>query len=363
MNLQDINLNFNPFEGLTPTPDGNLFWAGMGEQKESIANSYREAFSFDPRKVVLNWGPYGGGKTHAAYFFEKYPPNDIDKDLFFHVYVRTPQEGKGANISIIKNIFDSLTIRKVKRELSRVLKELGEDRLFQIIYDRTKSEAFADAIIFFSRDINPVKLLQRFIFDGLSGNELKNLNLPRSLKSDDDYITFLAGIIVAITSGTNKKRFVLWIDEMENMVYYSSQQFKILSQMLRDLVDRVNERMLVFLNFTLAENEEDTVRLLMGDALWGRVNNKIRFSNLSRDEALVYCEDAIKEAQIDNTRGLGPFTPEAIELVVKTIPEINLTPREINRKFNELITFSLAENVKSIDKEVVSEWVYKNTAI
>lgn len=363
MNLHSINLSFNPFEGLTPTPDGNLYWAGMSEQREAISGSYEEAFSFDPRKVVLNWGPFGGGKTHAAYFFEKYPPNAIEKDSLFHVYVRTPQEGKGANISIIKNIFDSLTLRKVKKELSSRLKELGEDNLFQIIYDRTKSEAFADAIVFFSKDINPVKLLQRFVFDGLSSSELKRLNLPRSLKSDDDYISFLAGIIVALTSGSQKKRFVLWIDEMENMVYYSSQQFKVLSQMLRDLVDRVNERMLVFLNFTLSENEEDTVRLLMGDALWDRINKKIRFSNLTRREAIIYCKDAIKEAQVKKQKGLWPFTLEAIELVIDTIPEISLTPREINRKLSDLIKFTLSQESESINKETTSEWIYRNTKV
>lgn len=357
MDFASINLNFNPFEALTPSPEQELFWAGMEKQKEEIISAYQESIQFSHRKVVLNWGPVGGGKTHAAYFFEKSLPEEIEKDKILpSVYVRMPHEGRNANIFLIQNIFDSLTIRRAKEELERVLKEEGEKKLFEKIYGKIKSETFTEAIIFFGKETTPKHLLKRFIFDGFSASELKKLNIARSLKNDEDYTMFLAGIIIAITSSKDQKRLVLWVDEMENMVYYSSQQFKVVAQMFRDLIDRVNERLLVFFNFTLAENEEDTVRLLMGDALWSRVNKTIRFQNMSISEAEQYCKEAITFAQIKK-EDYKPFNEESIKCILDTIPEIDLIPREINRKFDKVIRFALDQKIDKINKELVSKWI------
>jgi len=357
MNFADINLRLNPFETLTPSREQDLFWAGMERQKSEIISAYQEAIQSTHRKVVLNWGPVGGGKTHAAYFFEKRNlPDEINQDkIFSSVYLRTPHEGKNANISLVQKIFDAF-MPQVKEELENVIKEIGEKKLFEIIYNKIKSETFAESIIFFGKGSTPKHLLKRFVFDGFSASELKKLNIARSLKSDEDYTMFLAGIIIAMTSNKDQKRFVLWVDEMENMVYYTSQQFKVVSQMFRDLIDRVNERLLVFFNFTLAENEEDTVRLLMGDALWSRVNKTIRFQNLSITEAEQYCKDAIDYAQTKKEEFL-PFDEESIKYILSTIPEIDLIPREINRKFDKVLRFALKQEAKIIDKDFVSKWI------
>lgn len=356
MKLSELNLKRFPFESLTPTQSQNLFWSGMVKQKKAISTKYEEISSSNYRKVVLNWGPYGGGKTHAAYYFQENPPVREDIQVFTNI-IRTPQEGKGASIKMIKNIFDDIPIRKLKQEISRARKELGEEELFELIFSRIGSEAFTEAIILLSRDLYPPLIFQRFVFDGLSNTELKKLNIPRSLKSDDDYIVFLAGCIVAMTAGEKEKRFVLWIDEMENMVYYNSQQFKVVSQTLRDLIDRVNEKMLVFMNFTLSENADDTVRLLIGDALWQRINEKVRFSNLSREEAIQYCKDRIKEFQIDPSSNLSPFDTASIEAVIKTMPEIDLVPREINRKMHSLLKYAIENSKSGIDIVMTKEWL------
>lgn len=358
MNFEKYNLKYNPFESLIPQRN-NLFWAGMKSQKKIILSSYNKLIKSNPRQVVLNWGQWGGGKTHAALYFRENASVLLkkEKDYFLNAYLRIPQEGKGANKIVIQSIFDSVSFREIKSELVRVKKELGAEKLYQVINNKINSEAFADSVVLLADEIYPINILQRFVFGGLSSSELKKLKLPKSLKSDDDYTSFLAAVITAITAGKEKKRFVVWIDEMENMVYYSSNQFKVLAQMLRDLTDKVNERMLVFFNFTLAENAIETVRLLMGDALWSRVDKKNRFPNLTIQEASEYCKDAINLAQIDGRKKLSPFTVESIEIILKTIPSIELIPREINRRFNDVLHFAIEKNCQSINKDFVRDWI------
>jgi len=334
MNIHKLNLKYNPFEILTlSASDTNLVWAGMELQKKLIKEVYKEGMNFNPRQVTLNWGQLGGGKTHAAYYFERNISTilNIDDDKIFHVHVNIPEEGKDANKGVIKNIFDNLSLRKIKQEISTIRKEIGKEKLFELINRKVKSETLSNAVLRLNEEIISIELLQRFVFDGLSSAELKKLHLPSSLKSNEEYVTFLAAVLIAMTSGKDEKRVVLWIDEMESMVYYNSKQFRAVSQVFRGLIDRVNEKLLIFFNFTLTDNELETVRLLLGDALWSRLNKKIRFEILSLDDAAVYCKDAINQAQIDGSKKLSPFTNDSVEIILKTIPVIDLIPREINR--------------------------------
>lgn len=363
MDINNINLKYNPFATLTPSPDdNNLVWAGMGVQKKLLTEIYKEAFEFSPRKVILNWGQLGGGKTHAAVYFERNISHflKINENRFFHVHINVPKDGKDANKEIIKNIFDCLSLKKIKKQISTVIKEIGEEELFEKVNKRVKSEAFTEAVINLCKDIYPTKIIQRFVFDGLSSAELKKLNLPRSLKTNEDYTTFLAAVIIAMSLGKEDKRLVLWVDELESMVYFNSQQFTVVSQMFRDLIDKVNKNLVVFFNFTLADNEQETVRILLGDALWARINKQIRFEILSLKDAMTYCKDSINLAQIDNSKKLTPFTVDSIEVVLKSIPAIDLIPREINRRFNDIIQFAFKNKQKEINKAFALEWVNVN---
>lgn len=255
----------------------------MEQQKKLITDVYKEVINFDSRKVILNWGQLGSGKTRAAYYFEENLSSilNIDNDSFFHVHIKVPVDGKDANIEIVKNILDNLSLRKVKKEILAIIKDIGEDELFKRINKKVKNKAFIDAVIHLSNDILPLKTFQYYVFDGLSSADLKTIGLSKSLKTNEDYVTFLVTVIVAMTSGQKKRAFILWVDDMEKMIYYSSQQFKIVSQLLTSLIDKIDEKFLVFLNFTLADNSLDIVKLFFSDELWSRINKKIRFKTSS----------------------------------------------------------------------------------
>jgi len=254
-------------------------------QKQLITNVCKEVINFDSRKVILNWGQSGSGKTRIAYYFENNLSTilDISDDNFFHAYVNIPIDGQDANKEIIKNIFDNLSIRKIKREISATIKEIGKEELLERVNNKIRSKNFNDTIIHLSKDIFPIIAFQQYVFDGFSSKELKKIGLSKSLKTNEDYKIFLAAIIVAIVSGKSDKKFILWLDRVENMVhYYNSQQFKVMAQLFGYLVDRIDENFLVFLNFTCT-GDLDSVRLSLGDELWSRIDKKIRFQISSVD--------------------------------------------------------------------------------
>jgi hypothetical protein len=140
------------------------------------------------------------------------------------------------------------------------------------------------------------------------------------------------------------------------MVYYNSKQFKQFSQSIRDLVDTVNERFTMFMNFTLSEGEDDTVKMLLGEALWSRKNYDIRFKDFKISDGVDYCRDLITHFQIKKSTKYFPFDLPAIEMVLKTLPTALLTPREINKKMNALLMYSLEKDITQISTQVVSDY-------
>ncbi len=205
--------------------------------------------------------------------------------------------------------------------------------------------------------------MERYIYSGLTKTELKQVKLSRILDKENDFIAFLSGILSAFINlkSKNPNRFYLWIDEMEDLIYYNSKHYKIFSQTVRDLCDRLNKNFTIFLNFTLAEPEETTIKMLLGEALWDRINQKIRFKELSIDGSILYCRDLINYAQYNTRKEFVPFNKDSIKLILENIPSAELTPREINKRCSVIIEYSLKEGISNITKQIVSKYYNDNT--
>ncbi|MDE0470813.1 MAG: hypothetical protein OXH57_02635 [Ekhidna sp.] len=361
--LEDFKLRENPFQHITPIPGrGGIDtpWAGHKVLKENIEGIYKRLFNNPPRQIVLNWGPYGGGKTFAAYKFLEKRRERID---LHQTYVRSPKQGNSADKELYKSLIGFISYKKIKRQIQKLINELGEDGAFDFISNKIRSEEIAEAILRIgSQDEAISKLMKRYVFEGLTRTELKEVDLPKNIDWGTDSIEFLSGIIHCFIGDQEKikGRFVLWIDEMEDMIYYSQKEYRAFSQVLRDLFDSINQHFLVLLNFTLAEPEEDTIELLLGAALWSRINKKIRFKELSNDEALEYCSDLISHYHTEN--GLSsymPFSEDIINGIIRIIPSNSLTPREINRYCGEVLNFAMENDHKKITLNTVNECLEK----
>ena len=360
-NLADFNLEKNPFQHITPTPGANQEelspWAGMPSLYSKIENVYRGLLQNTPRQVVLNWGPYGGGKTFAAYhFIENYGSKIYD---ITQIYIRSPKSGKNANKELYDNIINYLSVRKIKRQVKRMIELMGEDELFDFLQNRLKNEEIVEGILKIATDDpDEAAIMKRYIFSNVTATELKKVGLAKKIDWGTDSIKFLAGIILCFTGDQDsfKGRVVIWIDEMEDMIYYSQKEYRAFSQVLRDLIDQVNQYFTLFFNFTLAETEEQTIELLLGSAMWSRIDKKIRFSELDDKGALEYCKDLLNHFQIDSSKGeYSPFGKEVLETIWKMIPNNKLTPREINRYCSSVLNFAISENADEINLALVAE--------
>lgn len=353
--LSDMNLSFNPFRDITPTMGKDqLIWAEMHNVKAQIQKAYSDCLDKGMKELVLNWGPYGGGKTFSSYYFLK--NYDAQKKLK-QIYIRCPKDGSKAVREFFTNIIDNLTLDVIRIKVSDLIMLYGENRLKEFLTPVCSSE-FANAICLLSSDdADVISTMNRFFYSGLTKTELKKLNLSKNLQSDIDIVKVLSGIFYCFIGGNGipKGQLVLWIDEMEDLIYYSSKHYKSFSQILRDLFDSISDNFLVFMNFTFAENEDSTIELILGAALWSRVTKKIRFKHFDYASSLVYVNELLNHSKIDKENE-NPLSNNQAEFVIKMIPEGNLTPREINKYFRSLINFGIDKKVSNLDSVLIDNW-------
>ena len=126
-------------------------------------------------------------------------------------------------------------------------------------------------------------------------------------------------------------------------------------QVLRNLIDTINLHFAVFMNFTFAEAEVSTIELLLGKALWTRINAKIRFTELNRADALAYCHQLINHYQIDKKKKNVPFSTEHLQLIFDLIPSEKLIPIEINRYCSNVLNLAIETDASEISRSLIEK--------
>lgn len=352
----DLNLKYNPFQNITPTlEDGNIVWAEMHDIKQKIEKSYSDCLASNSKQIILNWGQYGGGKTFSAFYFINKHKQTQD---FTNIYVRCPKDGSKSTDEFFKSVIDYISFEKIHIRVKELLTSIGEVKLLEYLTAKASRE-YAKAICLLGSDDTETKeTMNRFLYSGLTKTELKKLGLAKDIQTDSDSIKFLAGIISIFTGDGKlfKGHVALWIDEMEDLIYYSPKHYKTFSQVLRDLFDSIQGSILFFMNFTLAESEESTIELILGGAVWSRITKKIRYKQFTEKNAFDYCNELLNHSKIDTDKS-APIDSETINKVIKLIPIGNLTPREINKHFKSLFDFASDKGIKQIDENLVNGWI------
>jgi len=354
--LQTLNLSYNPFRDLTPNlGKDKLIWAGIDDIKSKIERIYNETIRNNTKQITLNWGPYGGGKTYSAYYFLQ---NQAEIDNLTHIYLKSPKDGGTATDEFFKSIIDFITFEKLQTRIRTILKGKTKEQ-FLSYFTPLAGREFAKAILLIaSIDEEISELMNRFLYVGLTKAELKKLGIAKDISTDMDTVKFLTGLLSCFTwnDETVNGRVVLWIDEMEDLIYYSQKTYKTFSQVLRELIDSMQDRFLVFMNFTLAEGEENTIELILGGAVWSRITRKIRFKQFSLQDAEKYCEKLLNEARV-NKMDDKPFDSALRNEILTQIHPANLIPREINKQFNSLISFCLDHDIVEINQSAINKWM------
>lgn len=357
----DIFLKQNPFDLSPPTDPAKTIWAGMGKVKQRFIDIFDVAASSSATQVVLNHGPYGAGKRHASVYFEykERLPQFAENDTEVHVIkICAPKEPVNPAEEFYINLLEVIGMTKVTDIIRDAVEHLSKRDVIDLLQQVLGSEELAKAfwMLATTDSVELQALLRTYFLTKVTGGDLKKLGLARNITSARDRFRVIAGIFQCLIgldidkTSQQHSRVCLWIDEMEDLLYVTSSQFRIITQGLRDIIDLLPRHFTLFLNMTMADPEsEEEFEIILGTALLDRITDVIYFPELSIDEAQQYVVELINNPQhrneSDQLKDLPmtyPFEETALRMLLEGLEK--KTPRDINKRCRNAISYAIRAN-------------------
>lgn len=340
---QTYKLSTNPFRLTPATNPDELIWAGFKDVKVKFEKRIERSIRIPNSTLVLNWGEYGSGKTHAARYFSK---KDIlqklakkaDRSIPYSMVISLPK-GKDPIYGIYINVIDKLNIDEIREKfsdinepLSKYIESIGSNIHFQYVL----KAIFNNAI--------PYLNIKKYLYGNISATELKALNeygILRPLKDDNDYTSIMAGLFSCLTY--NKEKYscvIVWIDEFEDIAVLNNTNIDKTNNFIREILDTTPNNLLLFLNLTqsalisvedLGQYVYDSVRSRIKERISFDLPNPTVFKEYLRELLILF-----RETADDN-----PYFPFEENVIDKLIQEQgNVSLRQFNESLSLLLELS-----------------------
>lgn len=355
MNTFDrFQLKTNPFR-LTPAINSEeLIWAGFPEVKKKLENRIKRSIQIPNSSLILNWGEYGSGKTHAARYFNKQIvlqeiADAINQTLPFSLNINFPKS-KQPVLDIYYQIIDKLNIDDIRSKIIEIYEDSIPD-ITNIITDNYYIRNVLEAMFISTVD---VKLLKQFLYNRISIADLKKFpgeGIQRTFSSDNDITEFLAAFFSLITYKKEPYSCVtLWFDEFEDISILNSVNINSVNNFLKTIIDKAPNNLLIFLNLTQSAmiDVEDLGEYLQ-EAVKSRIKERIEFRMPDNIELKQYLKELLNNSNYRETaRGdYFPFDEDIINEIIKDLGNVSL--RRYNEAFSLLLENAVFDNKDNID--------------
>lgn len=369
-----VGLRENPFMVNPPTDPKQAIWAGMDELKDEFNRVFWEAKASAPTQVVLCRGPMGGGKTHASLFFssdENIPETSPSVQDIEVLRVQTPTETENPARDFYLDVMEQIRLERIGEAVKKNVDSVGRDVVEQNLRQTVVSGDFVNALLklYETSLISPRagSPLSAYFLGKCTTTELRKLGLNRNIEKTQDYFRVLAGVFRCLTGLSDSNdvaehnRFCLWVDEMENFIYFTPPQYRPFGQGLREMVDRIPYFLTLFMNFTLTSPEEyEEIELILGGYLTDRITRHIFFDEVKDQEKLLqYVRELLSYYRTEEKPKTPyfPFTEESLRALMSNLQRG--TPRDMNKRCRNALMRAFENGIfqKGKDLEITPKFV------
>jgi len=348
----------NPFS-LAPEEKEKI-WADQKELKENLENIIKISLMTSPTKLIIYYGDWGSGKTHAMRYFTNeenlqnlFKPLHLSIPLTITLISPRNKVFETFYVKIVEGIYPKL-VKAIKEIDSKVSPPRDPKFLRNELDKYIKNKNLVKAL---SQVTNPRKEMQveKYLLMTARSTELDKLGVPRGIETYTDMIETLSDIFTFLTElNESRLRIIIWIDEGEHVFTMPSKDLLEFQAFLRDLIDHIPRNLLILINVSLrpGENVQDFIEYL-GDPVKTRINRIIHSPELKPEEAIQYVEDYFLAV------GKNPFENKAIDYALRIISKqaidkkMALTPRLINVAFSNILEIAYSESIKKITREFI----------
>lgn len=361
MNFETLGLTSNPFRLTPPLNPDDIKWAGMSKVKGELEKRMIMSMRMDPSRIVINWGSYGSGKTHASLYFSKTNRiHELTQQFSVNAAksfkVTLPRTSNNIVQEFLRSFLGQYSLENIRDDFKNLIELLGQDKVVELITVFSDDSVIKDVvtnIAIDSKDNQIFETLKKYIFGDSTKGTLADLGLPYGLDNDEQIANLLATIISCLTY--EKKlysSFFIWLDEFEDIDTVKKNLADRFTTFLRQFIDKTPNNFTLFVNFTQkAFMHIEDLSVYLGEALASRARTKVDFENPTIEEAIDYVQQLCK-FYLHEEKTSCPFDDNnTIAYVLKHIG--NLTARKINESFSIILEMAIFDQKTTITQEYI----------
>lgn len=320
---QHLNLREWPFQAV-PSEATAAVWVGRPDTRKRLRALLRTIERVDASRIVLMWAAYGAGKTHALLHFKG---EAGEREAIRTLYVVAPRA--------IRNFVDVYRAIVDAALATDVLADLGV-----ALYRRKGPAPPTDLQRALVRIVSLPEAQHRAALAWLKAEkvpakELRESALTRRVETSADAVEIL-NELVALLREELAVKLVLLLDEIQELGQLTGSRLEEVVGGLHKVFDKNTDGLTLVFSFTTTAQQ--TVAKVIGDTLFARRSETITLPSLTREESVAFVADLIAAWSIDPEKAPFPFTPEAIDAVVRKLPsEDGLIPRDLIRAFDVVL--------------------------
>ena len=243
-----------------------------------------------------------------------------------------------------ESIIEAIKWRRIENVVRFFRGYKGHEESLTLLEEWTGSEDLGKLIWLIGEDNLEIVFKAQQALLGQKTATIKNaLRVRRTTSSNSDRASILS-CLFRLLSQFNKnskfndgRRIILWIDELESLIYYTSKQYRPFTQFLRELYDNTSSNFTLFLNFSFADpTDAQNIEIVLGQALIDRVSHNIIFDEADMAESKQYILELLKAFRTTEFKDnkFFPFSEKSIQYLFDraySITEKPRTPRTLNK--------------------------------
>ncbi|RZK60449.1 MAG: hypothetical protein EOO91_01400 [Pedobacter sp.] len=363
-----FNLTTNPFRMTPANSADEIFWAGFPDTKAKFETRIKRSIKIPNSTLILNWGEYGSGKTHAGRYFGK---NAVlaslanDSMLPYYIFISLPK-GKSPIDDFYTSIIDKIDLPKIREDFANVLHELN--LYIDSIADNVHIKAVLKAVFGTNIEVN---LMKRYLYQSTNSSDSRTLadaGILRTLSSDTDFSKVVSGIFSCLTF---EKRIyssiILWIDEFEDIAIMTKVNGDKTNSFLREILDNTPNNLLMFLNLTQSAlfNIEDLGEYI-SEAIKSRIKQRINFELPDEVNILLYIKELLGYYKQNDQEHIDePYFPFDENVLSQLIVDLdNASLRKVNETLGLLLDLAEIDGITPVSleyyeankEEVIGDW-------
>lgn len=365
LTFERFKLRENPFRIVPAINSQELIWAGFRDIKEKFETRILRSLQMPNSAIVLNWGDYGSGKTHAARYFCK---DSVIQELAQRIDTPKPLSIM-VNFPRSKKVIEEIYIQIIdKIDIGYLRSNIPEGvNISDCILNSTDSvfiqQVLGDVFIDKGRTVEQVKA---FLYGTEYSKELVSLGITRKLNIETDAVDFLSALFNALTGAGIFSAVILWIDEFEDISLQNSNGINAANSFIKILLDKTPNKLLLFINFTLsAIASVESLGDYLQEAVKSRIvqRNELAYPNTA--DLLNYVGELMNNEIFRTENVENPYTPFAPGVVNQVVSDLgSVSLRKCNEAFSRLLDSAAFDNQETIDMdyyqahkdEIITTW-------